>query len=376
MEAFHQWMNALKQPGWAYFQPVLQGQKLSMDEVKKLGAKGILLFESHAQTPLQIEAAKIADLQIGATLRTIEHIEAAYHWLPMLNIEEDWVVADVVALFATDSCTQQKASALLNQMLLDPHAHIGLDGGMYHIKGAGVVQELAAMLSALVTMINQGTLLDIEPGQLSKRLQISSQCGPLFFMEMAKLRALRMLIWNLFSIYDVAPFAFPVHVSTSMLYWSGKDVEMNLLRHTTEAASAVLGSTDRLSIMPFTADAADRSLAEKLSLDLNMLLAEEVQLNKFVDAPGGSFYIDELTDLIASHAWKLFQEVEEKGGIFTEEGKKYWKAALQTTTAQRLDMLQSGKLQLVGVNVFESQMAKTSVVFQEFENFSLLYQAV
>lgn len=376
LKALHQWMNELKKPGWAYFQPVMQGQKLSMDEIKKLGASGILLFGILDETAAQIASAKAAGLRIGAIIRLEHDMLAANALLDMLDFEEDWVVADPVALYVGSSCTQSQAVGLLNQMLLNPQVHLGIDGALYHLKGAGVVQELAAMLSSIVAVLNQGALLDLEPIHICKRLQVSTQCGPLFFMEMAKLRALRMLVWNLFSIYEIAPFAFPVHASTSMFYWSGKDVEMNLLRHTTEAASAVLGSADRVSIMPFTADSADRSLAEKLSLDLSMLLSEEVHLNKFVDAPGGSFYIDELTDVIASHAWKLFQEIEEKGGIFTEQGKEHWKQTLQNTNTQRLDMLKSGKLQLVGVNVFESDMAKTSALFPEFQNFTPLYQAV
>jgi|GEM_PF-1260517 len=374
MQTFHAWMNALKNPGWSYFQPMLQGQALDMNQVKALGATGVLLFENE-QLSTQIEQASQAGLAVGLILRTPISNEKLAELQVELIQKNSWILADGISWYVQHQWAQEEAEAWLQQAVAFPEARIGFDGSAYHLMGANATQELAAMLSGMVAAIHAGTSNGLELKDLASRILFSTQVGPLFFMEIAKLRALRLLVWNLFAIYEVEPFEFPLHVSTSALFWSGKDAEMNLLRHTTEAASGILGGADQISILPYTIEKTYRQAAEKLSLDLSLLLAEEAHLDKTVDAAGGSFYIDQLTDLLAENAWNLFQELEEKGGIL-EEGKALLLKHIQETASKREDMLKRGELELIGVNKFESETAKHSPYFQEFSQYKPLYQLV
>ncbi len=375
MQTFHAWMNALKNPGWTYFQPMLQANSLSMDQVKALGATGVLLFENdHLLT--QIDQAKQAGLAIGLIFNAPVAMENLVEFHAEQKKENSWLLSDSISWFVKNQFEQKQSEAWLTQVVALPGANIGFDGSAYHLLGANATQELAAILSGLVSAIHVGTAQGLEPKDVASRILISTQVGPQFFLEIAKLRALRLLVWNLFAIYEVEPFEFSIHVSTSAAYWSGKDTEMNLLRHTTEAASGILGGAEQLSILPYTLENNHRQAAEKLSLDLSLLLAEEAHLNKTVDAAGGSFYIDQLTDLLAENAWTLFQKLEEIGGILEEAGKAMLLEAIQETASKRSKMLKSGELELIGVNKFESEMAKNSSYFQEFGQYKPLYQLV
>ena len=107
-----------------------------------------------------------------------------------------------------------------------------------------------------------------------------------------------------------------VHSETSIWNKTVYDAYVNMLRTQTEAMSAALGGTDSMTVLPFNSFFEETGeFSERIARNQQILLKEESHLDKIVDPGAGSYYIESLTDSIAEEAWKLFLEVQEKGGF-------------------------------------------------------------
>jgi methylmalonyl-CoA mutase len=217
-----------------------------------------------------------------------------------------------------------------------------------HEAGATTVQELGFALAEGVEALTTPT----------QETVFVFAIGSNYFFEIAKLRAARVL-WSTV----VAAFgpeyqkaaAVRLHARTARSNKSLVDPYTNLLRVTTEAASALLGGCDSLSVGAFGFD-------QHLAANVQRVLREEAYLSTVFDAAGGSYYIEALTDNLAKAAWHLFQEVEAAGG---------WSAALksgwveqQLTKARnaKAAAISSRRRTLVGVNNFPNVTEKTADV--------------
>ena len=190
-----------------------------------------------------------------------------------------------------------------------PHAD-AIRADLLHEAGAHAIQELGYAIAAGVERPG-GTAARHEPVDAAAReIEFVFAVGPSYFMEIAKLRAARLL-WAqavaAFGANDAESCAMQLHVRTPRRNKSICDRYTNLLRVTTEALSAVIGGCDQLTIEPFGFD-------EHLALNIQRILQEESHLDAVADPAGGSYYIETLTDSIARAAWKLFQQVEAEGG--------------------------------------------------------------
>ena len=147
-----------------------------------------------------------------------------------------------------------------------------------------------------------------------------------YFMEIAKFRAGRMLWANIVKAYgpekDCACKMF-AHAVTSTWNQTVYDPYVNMLRGTTEAMSASIAGVHSLEVTPFDASfEAPTEFSQRIARNVELLLKHEAHFDQVVDPAGGSYYIETLTRSIADAAWKLFLEVEEKGGYVKafEEG--------------------------------------------------------
>ena len=144
----------------------------------------------------------------------------------------------------------------------------------------------------------------------AREIEFVFAVGPSYFLEIAKLRAARLL-WaqavSAFGSKDDNACSMRLHVRTARRNKSLYDRYTNLLRATTEALSAVIGGCDRLTVEPFGFDA-------HLAVNIQRILMEEAHMDAVADPAGGSYYIEALTDSMAREAWKLFQQVEAEGG--------------------------------------------------------------
>lgn len=139
-----------------------------------------------------------------------------------------------------------------------------------------------------------------------------------YFMEIAKLRAARMLWAHVVGQYTQNQECAKMHVCayTTTFNQTVFDSYVNMLRSQTEAMSAALGGVESMVVTPFdTPYEAPTDFAERIARNQQLLLKEECHFNRIVDVAGGSYFIEELTTALAEQAWKLFLGVEEEGGF-------------------------------------------------------------
>ena len=197
-------------------------------------------------------------------------------------------------------------------------------GQTFGNSGSTIVEELAFTLSAghdyLVRLTDAG--LDVDAA--ARKLRFSFSVSSNYFMEIAKFRAARMLWANIVKGYNPSKnCACKMHIHARTADWNQTvyDPYVNMLRGTTEAMSATIAGVHSLEVMPFDASFENPTeFSKRIARNVELLLKNESHFDQVVDPAGGSYYVENLTQSIAAEAWKLFLEIEEKGG-YTEAYK-------------------------------------------------------
>ena len=222
--------------------------------------------------------------------------------------------------------------------------------------GSTIVEELAFALSAghdyLVRLMDLGLTID----QAARKLRFSFSVSSNYFMEIAKLRAASMLWANIVKGYNPEKNCagkMMIHAETSRWNQTVYDPYVNMLRGTTEAMSAAIGGVYSLEVTPFDrAFEAPTEFAKRIARNVELLLKHESHFDQVVDPAGGSYYIENLTQSIAAEAWKLFLEIEEKGG-YTEAYKAgVIKERIEASAAAKDKNIATRRQTLLGANQY------------------------
>ena len=222
-------------------------------------------------------------------------------------------------------------------------------------RGVGAIEQVAFVLSTAVEFLDAMLECGLGVASATDALGFSFAIGPHFFVEIAKLRAFR-LAWA----RVVESFGGSVESSKPVVYtrttrWNETiyDPQVNILRATTEAISAVLGGTDSLAVTPYDecyrkTDQASRRLARNLQL----VLKREAVFARVSDPLGGAYVIEVLTNAIATKAWKMFQEFETAGGYRKAKVAGIMGSIIGRRTAERDASANQRRLVLTGTNRF------------------------
>ena len=201
---------------------------------------------------------------------------------------------------------------------------VTVSGQIFGNSGSTIVEELAFVLSAghdyLVRLTDAGLTIE----EAARKLRFSFSVSSNYFMEIAKFRAARMLWANIVKGYNPeknCACKMQIHAETSKWNQTVYDPYVNMLRGTTEAMSAAIGGVYSLEVTPFDASFENPTeFSKRIARNVELLLKHESHFDQVVDPAGGSYYVENLTQSIAAEAWKLFLEIEEKGG-YTEAYK-------------------------------------------------------
>jgi methylmalonyl-CoA mutase len=213
------------------------------------------------------------------------------------------------------------ASLTRDTLSLPHYRNIQVNGSNFTNTGAGTVAELAFSISMAVDYLDQLIERGIKADDAASKIRFSFGTGSNYFMEIAKLRAAR-LIWSLiadaYAPSQKEAFRMEIHSVTKVWNDAVDDPYINMLRTQTEAMSAILGGTDSLTVNPYDiADKAPDEFSERIARNQQLILREEAWFDKVIDPSAGSYYIENLTALIAENSWKLFIEIENKGGFLS-----------------------------------------------------------
>jgi methylmalonyl-CoA mutase len=228
----------------------------------------------------------------------------------------------------------------------------------YHMQeaGANLVQELAFTLADgreyVRTAIARGMDVDAFAGRLSFFFAI----GMNFFMEIAKLRAARLLwsrVMEEFQPKKAESSMLRTHCQTSGVSLQEQDPYNNVIRTAYEAMSAVLGGTQSLHTNALDeAIALPTEFSARIARNTQLVLQEETGVTKVVDPLAGSYYVEKLTHDLAEAAWALMQEVEEMGGMTKAVASGMPKLRIEESAARRQAMIDRGEEVIVGVNKY------------------------
>jgi methylmalonyl-CoA mutase len=232
---------------------------------------------------------------------------------------------------------------------------IPIDGTLFRNAGSGIVQELGFSLS----MANEYLALLSERGisceDTFRSMHLLFATGSSYFMEIAKLRAARLLFSRLAEGWNLQPEDARLWIHSLNCQWNKTiyDPHVNILRSTSEAMSAILGGTDSLQVEPYdTCFRAADNFSERIARNIQLVLKEEAYFDKVSNPASGSYLVENLTTSIAEAAWNLFKEIEKQGGYLKALRSGTIQARIADTAKERFSNISAKKEILLGTNQF------------------------
>ena len=223
------------------------------------------------------------------------------------KISEDWMVSPI----AHSSDLAVRETTILHQEKTDNNWEIGevifvkdaktanqeaIDGTLHYRNREQTIEELTQIL-----LSTNAYLKEIEANQVNS-LQLSIAIGESYFINIAKIRALKILWHNLMSAYELeTPLTLEAHLATSSLT---DDQHQNMIQMSTQALSAVIAGVDRLFLTP--ADHSYTAFTKRIARNVQHLLQLESHLDQVIDPSAGSYYIEKLTNEIVEQVWGKF----------------------------------------------------------------------
>jgi methylmalonyl-CoA mutase len=243
----------------------------------------------------------------------------------------------------------------------------------YHMQeaGASLDLELAYTLADGLEYLRTGIRSGLDIDAFAPRLSFFWAIGMNYFMEVAKMRAGRLLwakIVKEFHPKNPRSMSLRTHCQTSGWSLTEQDPYNNVVRTCVEAHAAALGHTQSLHTNALDeAIALPTDFSARIARNTQIYLQEETAITKVVDPWGGSYYVERLTHEIASRAWKLIEEVEALGGMAKAIESGLPKMRIEEAAARKQARIDTGKDVIVGVNKFQTQ-EKTNIEIREVDN--------
>ena len=281
-----------------------------------------------------------------------DQLKGAIFHNPFARIEDQKSLLDATHILSCESGVKQTHAS--------PNFRpIGIDLCYVQNCGGSIIQQLAFALSICVDYFD---FFEKSNGNLTQEEIIDNMCfclpvGSLFFPEITKFRAFRMLLGRLFEVLKIQHADvgnIPILARSSKWDMAHYDKHTNLLRLTTAAMAAIFGGVNALALAPFhqeTLSESDTMLSARLSRNIQHILSHESHLDFVQDPGGGAYYIEIMTQKLAEASWKLFQKVEAWGGFSKAMKKGIIRTMLDSHMRQMLQAHATGNKQMVGISL-------------------------
>ena len=243
--------------------------------------------------------------------------------------------------------------------------------------GGSITQELASALAIGVEYLTAATEQGIDAGEFALRMKFNFAVTSNYFMELAKFRAAKTLWAKIVAAYNPVCYSddscdcdddasadctenvcrcagkINMHAITSTWNKTLYDPYVNMLRTQTEAMSATLGGVDSLTILPFNYVYEESTdFSERIARNQQNILKEECHFDQVVDPAAGSYYIETLTDKVIEEAWKIFLEIQDKGGFIAAFTSGAIQSMITQTAETHNKNIANRRKNILGVNQF------------------------
>ncbi len=228
----------------------------------------------------------------------------------------------------------------------------------YHMQEAGAtqVQELAFTIADGAEYVKYGVASGLDIDKFAGRLSFFFAIGMNFFMEIAKLRAARVLwhrVMTKLGAKDERSKMLRTHCQTSGVSLTEQDPYNNVMRTTIEAMAAMLGGTQSLHTNALDeAIALPTDFSARIARNTQLVIQEETGMCNVVDPLGGSYYVESLTKELVDRAWEIIEKVEAEGGMAKAVAAGWPKAMIEEAAAAQAARVDRGAQVIVGVNKY------------------------
>ncbi|WP_035445029.1 methylmalonyl-CoA mutase subunit beta [Bacillus sp. UNC41MFS5] len=313
---------------------------------------GKILADSYTQYPFSIDAKELQ----STFLTELE-----------LIVEEDasekisgYIGSDPVAIFAKEGVISEAifkdwVNNISNAAEKFPNLRtILIDTSAYHNGGASAAQELGIAIAEGIFYLEHLQDAGMDLDAIFTKMIFQFSIGSNFFMEIAKLRAARVLWSRVSSVYGANEDKSRMNIAaeTSTITKTLHDPYVNLLRAGNEAFAAVVGGIQYLHVSPFDDLTGVTSFSDRIARNTQLILKEEAQLQKVIDPAGGSWYVEHLTNELAEKAWGFFQRIDAHGGILEVLKSKWLQQEIAAVYEKKIDDIQTRRKSIVGTNVY------------------------
>jgi methylmalonyl-CoA mutase len=234
---------------------------------------------------------------------------------------------------------------------------ITVDGPAFHNLGANATWELAGSVAAAVAYLRVLTESGLPVAKALSQISFRLAADDDQFLTTAKIRALRRLWARVADVVGEPDHgAAVVHAETSLPMMTQRDPWVNMLRTTLAAFGAGVGGADTVLVFPFDVaieggfPGMAASFARRMARNIQLLLLEESHVGRILDPAGGSWFVEDLTDQLASQAWQTFQTIEQHGGFV--DAHDHIAGQIAEIAARRTDDIAHRKTAITGVNEY------------------------
>jgi methylmalonyl-CoA mutase len=340
-------------------------QNIFVHDVRKSNARALDTLQRGAESirfTFENDSVSMEQLMQNLPLQNITY----YFHLPFLSID----LVNTIHTFAT------KNNATV-YTLIDPIGHLEKEGnwfenlekdfeklnaiasktsipfltissGIYQNAGANIVQQLAYTLAHINEYFNRIPAIN-------QPISVEISVGTNYFFEIAKLRALRILINTLASAYDhnleCHIIATPTKRNKTVY-----DYNVNMLRTTTECMSAILGGADGVANLPYDAlYHKDNEFGDRIARNQLLVLKHESYFDKVNNPADGAYYIESVTEQLAEKALELFKDIEKNGGLISQLIDGTIQRKINESAHKEQELFDSGKEVLLGTNKYPNK---------------------
>ncbi len=253
-----------------------------------------------------------------------------------------------------------------------------IDSSHYHNSGASTVQELSFSLAGFIELMDGLTSAGLSPEEIIGKTMICTATGSDYFLEIAKLKSMRILFHQLAGLYGSGLAMTDIFIYAETSFWTktNMDIHSNMIRNTVESMAAVLGGCNALQVIPHDiANNEGNSFSKRMALNISNIIKDECYFDKVLDPAAGSYFLENLINQLFDAVQTQLENIESQGGWWDLYESGQIQQLVKEKRTLSIDSILSQEKTKIGVNKYlisDEMIMEKSAEPTEEEDFQLL----